>query len=966
MSAAIDHNKIEEKWLKLWEENRIFESDPDDRPKIFVTFPFPYMNGPLHLGHVFTATRVDVYARFKRMQGYNVLFPWAWHWTGATIAGAAKRIEQGDEKLISVLVNIDGVSPEEVKRFVDPVYMAQYYTNENRKVVRRIGFSIDWRREFHTTSYHPAFSRFIEWQYLRFRDNNYVVMGSHPIVWCPRCKSPTGDHDRLEGVGVSPEKYVLMKFKFRDGTILPAATFRPETIFGVTNFWVNPDVEYVVARVNGEEWIVSEQAAYKLSQQLKRVEVIGKISGRELIGETCVDPVNNREILILPASFVDPNNGTGLVYSVPAHAPYDWLALKDLIENPEVLEEYGIDVDRVREVKPISMIKVEGFGDFPAIEIVNQLGVKNQHDPKAEEATRIIYKKEFHKGVLKEICGDYAGRLVFEVKERIIEDFHERGYIDFMYDLTQPVICRCGTRCIVKILENQWFLKYSDEKWKGKAHRALKNMRIFPEEARVWFEDTIEWLSDKPCTRYSGLGTPLPWDKKWLVETLSDSTIYMAFYTISKYINAGLISSEQLTPEALDYIFLGKGDVNEIAEKVKASPRLLEQMRNEFDYWYPVDLRVSGKDLLPNHLTFFIFHHVAMFPERYWPRAIGVNGMLMIEGKPMAKSKGIFITLKKALKEYGADVIRATLLASAEGLDDPDWRSKNAKDMIKNLDSFYRFILNLHSMAAKSYRTEKSTVDGWLISQINQAILTVTESLNQLKTRTAFHEAFFGIWNCIRWYLRRVESINRDVILEVISIWLRLMAPFVPFVCEELWEKTGHKSFISTAKWPETDKSKIDVKAVFRESLIRKTLEDIYEIIRVIKSKPTKIALYIAPAWKWKVYKDVASLIGRGISAQDEIIREIMKRDYVRDEKKEALKTIKYAVEDLINLSDEERNLRVSIEVDEMALFMDAKSFFEKEFNCSFLIFYADDPKRFDPKNRAKSAMPLRPAIYIE
>ncbi|HIE58851.1 MAG TPA: leucine--tRNA ligase, partial [Hydrogenothermaceae bacterium] len=458
MSATVDHSKIEEKWIKLWEEHKLFESDPDDRPKVFVTFPFPYMNGPLHLGHAFTATRVDVYARFKRMQGFNVLFPWAWHWTGATIAGAAKRIEQGDEKLISILVNVDGVSIDEVKKFVDPIYMAKYYTNENRKVVRRIGFSVDWRREFHTTSYHPAFSRFIEWQYLRFRDKKYVVRGSHPIVWCPKCKSPTGDHDRLEGVGVSPEKYVLMKFKLENGLFLPAATFRPETIFGVTNFWVNPNVEYVITRVNGEKWILSEQAAYKLSQQLKEVEVLGRISGRELIGKTCLDPVNNREILILPAPFVDPDNGTGLVYSVPAHAPYDWLALRDLIENPDILEEYGVDVERVKEIKPISLIEVEGFGEFPAIEIVDQLGVKNQYDPKAEEATQIIYKKEFHKGVLKEICGEYAGLIVSEVKEKIVKDFHAKGYVDFMYDLTQPVICRCGTKCIVKILKNQWFL----------------------------------------------------------------------------------------------------------------------------------------------------------------------------------------------------------------------------------------------------------------------------------------------------------------------------------------------------------------------------------------------------------------------------------------------------------------------------------------------------------------------------
>jgi len=82
--------QIEKKWQARWEAAHIFEADPDPkRKKLLVTFPYPYMNGPLHVGHTFTATRVDVYARFKRMQGYNVLWPWAWHWTGQPLLGAS-------------------------------------------------------------------------------------------------------------------------------------------------------------------------------------------------------------------------------------------------------------------------------------------------------------------------------------------------------------------------------------------------------------------------------------------------------------------------------------------------------------------------------------------------------------------------------------------------------------------------------------------------------------------------------------------------------------------------------------------------------------------------------------------------------------------------------------------------------------------------------------------------------------
>ena len=161
----------------------------------------------------------------------------------------------------------------DLKKFVDPVYMANYYTAVNRGAIKRFGISVDWRREFHTSSLNEEFSKFVTWQYLRLREKGYVITGTHPVVWCPKDQSPTGDADRLEGGGVRPEEFILVKFKMED-LILPCATFRPETIYGVTNLWVNPDGEYVEAKVNGERWIVSKTAATKLQNQLKEISIV--------------------------------------------------------------------------------------------------------------------------------------------------------------------------------------------------------------------------------------------------------------------------------------------------------------------------------------------------------------------------------------------------------------------------------------------------------------------------------------------------------------------------------------------------------------------------------------------------------------------------------------------------------------------------------------------------------------------
>ena len=164
------------------------------------------------------------------------------------------------------------------------------------------------------------------------------------------------------------------------------------------------------------------------------------------------------------------------------------------------------------------------------------MGIKDQNDPKADQATKELYKKEFHGGVLKESCGPYAGKTVREVKDILIADFKKMGVADSMYDLSEPVVCRCMTQCIVKILSDQWFLNYSDPEWKEKAHAAVAQMKIYPESAKPSFNTVIDWLREWACARTTGFGTPLPWGKGWIIETLSDSTVYMAFYTINKHI----------------------------------------------------------------------------------------------------------------------------------------------------------------------------------------------------------------------------------------------------------------------------------------------------------------------------------------------------------------------------------------------------------------------------------------------
>ncbi|MEM0052950.1 MAG: leucine--tRNA ligase [Nitrososphaeria archaeon] len=945
--------QYEKKWIEAWKRDRIFEADRDSsKEKFFVNAPFPYMNGPLHIGHAFTYTRLDAFARYKRMKGYNVLFPFAWHWTGEAVAGQSVRLKKGDPAVIRAFVEIDGIPLNEIEKFTSPYNLAEYYTKVSKEALYELGLSIDWRREFYTTSYNKGFSKFIEWQYLKLREKKYVVRGSHPVVWCPFDQSPTGDHDRLEGEGVSPEEFYLVLFKMEDA-FLAAATFRPETIYGATNVWILPDGEYVKVKVNDKNLIVSKETLTKFTEQEKKIEVIGFFYGKELVGKECIVPLSGHKVPILPATFIDPAYGTGVVYSVPAHAPYDWLALRDLLKSSnENLKEI------VANIKPISIIKVDGFREYPAIEIVEQMGVKDQNDKEAEKATEIVYSKEFHTGIMKENCGPFSGMPVKEAKVKVFEKLLSEGLGDKIYDLPQIVRCRCGTRCIVKILRDQWFLNYSNPDWKEKVREHVKTMKIFPEEARAWLFATIDWLNNWPCARKTGMGTPLPWDKEWIVETLSDSTIYMAYYIISKYVNSGIIDPEKMIPEFFDYVFLGEGEVEEVAKKSGIELDVLKNIREDFLYWYPVDLRNSAKELIPNHLTFFLFQHVAIFPKEMWPKGISVNGMITIGGKKMSKSKGIFTTISNEVKKYGADVVRAALIYGAEGMDDPDWNENIAKLMEQKILSLFDFVNEL--MENAEYR-EKDFPEKLLLAELKKMILFEEQNLEQMKTKTAFQIAFFDIPNIIKRYLKQVTMPEKGTIEEVIEYWIKAMAPFIPFTCEEIWHQIGKQTYISTEKWPTLTVDEEDYKVIFENRIIEKLLEDVKEIKKIAKVEPKTLYIYVAAPEITKTFFRYLTYVESGLPTK-EAIKKISE---------ESTKNIMEYIPQLVklantldkNLVDEARKIK---DFSEFSIYKKNKEYLEKETNMSIKIFYSTEKEKYDPKNKAKNALPLKPALFLE
>jgi len=575
-----------------------------------------------------------------------------------------------------------------------------------------------------------------------------------------------------------------------------------------------------------------------------------------------------------------------------------------------------------------------------------------------------LYKKEFHGGVLKESCGPYAGKSVREVKDILVKDFKEMGVADSMYDLSEPVVCRCMTSCIVKILSDQWFLNYSDAAWKAKAKEVVAQMNVYPDSAKPYFNTVIDWLREWACARTTGFGTPLPWGKGWIIETLSDSTVYMAFYTVNKHIKQYGIKAESLTPEVFDYIFYGKGNLADLSKAVGIQAQLLDAMRAEFLYWYPFDLRNSAKELVPNHLSFCIFHHAALFPPEHWPKGIGVNGMLMVEGQGMHKSKGNFITMKGAVEKYGADATRCGLLLGAEGMDDPDWRAENISDLQIKFENLIGFAGSIISCSKKE---EDTMLERWLQSKLQSRIKEVTSSMDELKTRTALQVALFETWNDLRWYIQRKGNTKAKALGEAVKIWLKMLAPFAPFLCEELWSQTGEKDFISIAEWPKFDPSKIDVAAEEQETLITDLMTDTSNILKATKITPKRICFYTTAPWKWQVYLKILDKTVSGEAKIGDLMKEFAADKDLKLHMKEIAGLVPRVIKVLTKVSgDRKVNMQQIKVVDEQSILAGAGGFLGARFNAEVSVYREADSERFDPKNRASMALPYQPAIYLE
>ncbi|KAJ2505074.1 cytosolic leucyl tRNA synthetase [Coemansia sp. RSA 2052] len=904
--------EIERHWQADWKENRLFEVDvPEDEglttdelhekhPKWMGTFPYPYMNGTLHLGHGFSVSKIEFATGWERLKGKRALFPFGFHVTGMPIKTSADKIarelemfgpnfelpkesecdgealcekiedmsvsatpkaggnfkakktkaiaKSGNVKYQFQLLQAQGISNEEIAKFADTNYWLEYYPPIALADLNSMGCKIDWRRAFLTTDYNPYYDSFARWQFQRLRDADKIKFGERHTIWSAKDGQPCMDHDRQSGEGVDPQKYTGVKLEVLEWSeegsqvasaiselagqriFLVAATLRPETMYGQTNCFVGTKLEYgfFQSKAANEVYVVSERAARNmafqgLSPENGLVVKLGTISGQAIIGSKVNAPLSEYKdgVYVLPMENVLATKGTGVVTSVPSDSPDDYAALRDLKKKPEY---YGIDAKWVEGFNPIPVLSTEAYGEMSAPTLCDKLKINSQKDRiQLAEAKDAAYKEGFYSGTMS--IGDFKGLPVAVAKEMVRTQLIECGDA---VDYAEPeglVMSRSGDECVVALCD-QWYIDYGEEAWKAKTKECLAQMNTYSDDTRTQFEAKLDWLNKWACVRSYGLGSKVPWDEDFLIESLSDSTIYMSYYTVAHLLHRSLdgskigplgIAPQDMDYSAWDYVLQGKS-----LPPGHSKAAELAELRRSYLYWYPVDIRSSAKDLVQNHLTFFMYIHTAMFPEREWPRGMRINGHLLLNGEKMSKSTGNSLSLREACDLYGADATRLTLADAGDSMEDANFEESVANASILRLFKLKEWVADaLEALAASEKSpsekvqvgdvtlcpasTPFDVIDRVFDAKIDKLTLATGAAYEATMYREALKSGFYDFHNSRDWYrgMSDAAGMHPALVRKWINRQIIQLCPITPHWCEHVWRTLmGNTTSIINARWP--------------------------------------------------------------------------------------------------------------------------------------------------------------------
>ncbi|EQB78143.1 hypothetical protein CB1_000597004 [Camelus ferus] len=385
-----------------------------------------------------------------------------------------------------------GLSDEEIVNFSEAEHWLDYFPPLAVQDLKRMGLKVDWRRSFITTDVNPYYDSFVRWQFLTLRERSKIKFGKRYTIYSPKDGQPCMDHDRQTGEGVGPQEYTLIKLKVLEPYPSKLSGLKGKNIFLVAAT-LRPETMFGQTNC----WVRPDM----------------KYIGFETV---------NGDIFICTQKAARNMSYQGFT------------------------KDNGV-VSVVKELMgEVPVIEIPGFGTLSAVTICDELKVQSQNDrEKLAEAKEKLYLRGFYDGVM--LVDGFKGQKVQDVKKTIKNKMIDAGDAYIYMEPEKQVISRSSDECVVALCD-QWYLDYGEENWKKQTSQCLKNLETFCEETRRNFEATLDWLQEHACSRTYGLGTRLPWDEQWLIESLSDSTIYMAFYTVAHLLQGGNLRGQAESP----------------------------------------------------------------------------------------------------------------------------------------------------------------------------------------------------------------------------------------------------------------------------------------------------------------------------------------------------------------------------------------------------------------------------------
>ena len=671
----MEMNKIEKKWQKRWEEGGYFHaSNNSDKEKYYILVEFPYPSGQgLHVGHVRSYTALDAYARMKRMQGYNVLFPMGWDAFGAPAEQYA------------------------IKNHIHPSKAVEENIKTFKGQIQSLGISFDWSREFSTTD--PEYYKWTQWQFLKFYEHGMAYKAKKDINWCPNCKIGLSNEDSSGGVcercgskvvqkekeqwmlrmsdyaeslldglndthfadkiklgqinwiGKSIGAEVLFKVKDTEEDIVVYTT-RCDTLFGATFMVLAPEhpiIEKLKDKIQNMDKVRKYQTYAKEKTTFERTELVKEKTGVKLEGVVGINPVNGKDVEIWIGDYVMMGYGTGAIMAVPAHDDRDF----------EFAKKYNI----------------------PIIQVISKDGKETLNLDKAYTEDGIHINSEFLDGLNKE-----------EAINKMLEFLGENNL---------------GKKKV----------NYRLQDW------VFSRQRFWGEPIPLVHCDKCGWV---PVPE-SELPVLLPDVTEY--EPTDDGESPLA--KISDWVNTtcpkcgGKARRETDTMPnwaGSSWYFLRYMDPHN--DKCFASPEALK-------YWGKVDWYNGGMEHTTRHLLYARFwnqflHNIGLVPNSE-PIDIRVShGMILgSNNEKMSKSKGNVINPDDIVNEYGADTLRCYEMFIGDYEKDASWSTESLRGCKRFLDKVERL------------KDKVNNKDGYTDEVIvNKTIKKVTYDLANMKYNT--------------------------------------------------------------------------------------------------------------------------------------------------------------------------------------------------------------------------------------